>query len=228
LPIEKIIALCALLALSACSREASIENAIASARKAKLDQVESAGKGQPFFRKGTLDPVWREGEGIVRIPEVPLLNQKGEKRGAADFRGKVTLLGFFYSSCHGFCPVLIKSMQKAEAALAEVKGLRFVGISVDPGYDRPEVLRRYARSYGLSSRWELLTGKPGAVLALARDTFSSQAFRRNTEPSVRNFVHSEHLYLIDAEGRLRGVLNSTRLDLPKEARKAVLALLGPE
>jgi protein SCO1/2 len=219
-------ALAAFLALPACSREASIENAIGRAREAKLDQVESAGKGQPFFRKGTLDPVWKESEAIVRVPEVSLLNQKGEKRGAADFRGKVTLLGFFFSSCHGFCPVLLKSMQKAEAALAGVKGLRFVGISVDPEHDRPEVLHKFARSNHLSSRWELLTGEPAAVLGLARDTFSSQAFRRNTEPSVRNFVHSEHLYVIDEEGRLRGVLNSTRLDLPKEARKTVLALLG--
>jgi hypothetical protein len=48
-------------------------------------------------------------------------------------------------------------------------GIRLVEVTLDPAYDRPPVLYRYALAAGaLPARWSFATGRPSDVIALAQ------------------------------------------------------------
>ena len=47
--------------------------------------------------------------------------------------------------------------------------VRFVSITVDPGIDTPDVLRRYAARFGTdTATWDFLTGRPEEVSRVVR------------------------------------------------------------
>ncbi len=61
------------------------------------------------------------------------------------FQGKLLLMFFGFTSCPDICPVTLAMLSKAfselsEAELAQVTGLF---VSLDPGHDTPEILRKY-------------------------------------------------------------------------------------
>jgi len=219
----------ALLASTACHKTDSFDAEIAKQRGTLVDQVNVVGTAAPFFTIKTLNPIWAD-DGktpIVRIPKLSLIDQDGRRRDQTLFTGKITFVGFIFTSCQGFCPFLVGGMQGVERDLSGRSGsIQFVALSVDPKNDTPERLHDYARRHKLAvgKSWTLLTGDKQTIYSLARATFASQVFKRATaEP---NFVHSEHLYVLDAQGRLRGVLNGTRTDLKRDARKLVEQLLA--
>lgn len=185
------------------------------------DQVNPSSSGAPFFTIQTLNPIWdlNPKSPIVTIPPFQLTNQDGDRRDEALFADKISIVGFMFASCQGFCPFLIEGMKAIDHDLANQKNLQFVALSVNPDEDTPERLRTYANDHHLETktRWTLLTGSKSTIYDLAKKTFMSEAFRRPTKDA--NFVHSEHLYVIDGRGRLRGILNGTRVDIKTLARR---------
>jgi protein SCO1/2 len=212
---------------AACSKRESFEEAISKHRHSLVDQVNPAGSGAPFFTVDTLNPVWAltDSTAIVSIPKFQLVDQEGRIRDESLFHNKVTVVGFMFTSCSGFCPFLLKGMksidQEAKASGHEVQ---YVALTVNPEQDIPDKLKAYAKQRNLDTdaNWVLLTGDKDTIYSLAKKTFASQAFQRQSvSPS---FVHSEHLYVIDAQARLRGILNGTRVNVKNEA-KALLNMM---
>jgi len=186
-----------------------------------VDQVNTAKTGLPYFTVETLNPTWNSSDKIVTVPEFTLIDQNNQPRDASLFDGKVTVIGFMFASCQGFCPFVVEGMKSIDR---EFPGrAQFVTFTVDPENDTPGELKAYAKRKGLSEdRWTLLTGDKTTIFSLAKKTFASQAFRKpGTEP---NFIHSEHLYVIDGDRRLRGILNGTRIDVSREARLVLAGL----
>jgi protein SCO1/2 len=216
----------AALLSSGCTGSSSFDAAIERSRETTVDDVAAIGKGAPFYTEHSLNPVWDASgkTSIVRIPEIKLTAQDGKPRDEKLFRGKKTFVAFFFASCGGFCPTLVKNLQKVERELGATNDLQFVLMSVDPENDTPPMLRGFASKMQLTpGKWTLLTGDRETIYSLARDRFASQAFQR-VGATPRRFVHSEHFYVIDEEGRLRGVLNGNRPDAPKEASKLMAQL----
>lgn len=199
----------------------SFEEAIVRYRNTLVDQVNEVGKGLPFFSPETLNPTWKE-DNIVRIPSLELLDQDGKTIKESLFQGKITFVAFIFTSCNGFCPFLIQGLKKVETALKSYSNIQYVAFSVDPEQDTPSRLKTYAKKFNLAvnKNWKLLTGNHDTIYSLAKDTFASQAFKKTT-PGPRNFAHSEHFYVIDPQGRLRSVLNGTRLDTPQHAQVVI-------
>ncbi len=65
-----------------------------------------------------------------------------------DSRGKVLVLTFLYSTCHDLCPA---QAGKIAQAVGEVggKGVRVIGVSVDPTGDTPERARAFLKRFQL-------------------------------------------------------------------------------
>jgi protein SCO1/2 len=213
--------------LMACSKRESFEEAISKHRNSLVDQVNPVGKGAPYFTLDTLNPVWAltNGTPIVKIPKFQLIDQEGRTRDESLFQNKLTVVGFMFTSCSGFCPFLLNGMksidQEAKASGHEVQ---YVALTVNPEQDTPDKLKAYAQQRKLDTdkNWILLTGDKDTIYSLAKKTFASQAFKRQSvSPS---FVHSEHLYVIDTQSRLRGILNGTRVNVKNEA-KALLNMM---
>lgn len=206
----------------------SFDAAIAKHRNTLVDQVNAPENSAPFFTIKTLNPVWNitAKTPIVTIPHFNLIDQDGKRRDESLFDGKITIVGFIFAACNGFCPFLVQGMKAIEKDVIKSKSnVQFVAFTVNPEEDTPAVLRDYAREHHLNTRknWTLLTGSKETVMAIVKNTFASQAFKRTTVET--NFAHSEHLYVIDSAKNLRGILNGTRIDI-KEGAHAVIGDLA--
>src|SRR6202043_685405 len=71
--------------------------------------------------------------------------------------------------------------------------LRLVEVSIDPAFDRPAVLARYARTFEADpARWTFLTGDPQKVLDFAL-SFDVTAF---SDPHA-GMIHNERTVIVD-------------------------------
>lgn len=87
--------------------------------------------------------------------------------------------------------------------------LNFVSFSVDPTYDTPKVLARYAASYSANpARWHFLTGPKDNVFALIRSSFHL-AVENSNNNDPNDVMHSTMFVVVDPEAHVRGYYNST-------------------
>src|SRR5262249_9494553 len=127
--------------------------------------------------------------------------------GRVDLHGSVWVADFIFTRCAGTCPMITQRMAELQAACASdpaLKDIRFVSISVDPEFDRPEVLRDYAaRVHADPERWTFLTGTRDAVRGLVRDGFKLPV--EDQDDAAMPIMHSQSFVLVDRTGGVRAV-----------------------
>jgi protein SCO1/2 len=123
------------------------------------------------------------------------------------FKGKVVLVGFFFTTCNGACPATTARLAKIQEALAKQPALKdrvqLISISLDPERDTPEKLRGYLRLYDVDSRsWSFVTGAAADVRrTLARwDMWAKPAANGQLD-------HPSRVFLVDPQGRIREIYN---------------------
>ncbi|RED51585.1 SCO family protein [Aestuariispira insulae] len=96
-----------------------------------------------------------------------LVDHEGKPRTEKDFRGSFMLVYFGYTYCPDICPTDLFLMNQALEILGEdARKVQPLFISVDPGRDRPEILKEYVANFhpGLIG----LTGSENQVRAAAK------------------------------------------------------------
>ena len=95
-------------------------------------------------------------------PNFTLTDQHGQPVSLKDFRGKIVMLFFGYTTCPDVCPVTLSVVNKARESLgADAKDVQVVMVSVDPQRDTPEVMGEYVARYDPS--FIGLTGAPDKI-----------------------------------------------------------------
>src|SRR5690606_5379873 len=98
------------------------------------------------------------------------------------------------------------NVKKLAAGIPNQKNLQLLSITVDPERDQPKVLRRFRAMNGIQKKnWTFLTGNRTQIESLARDQFAGEVKTREVGGNLRDFVHTENLFLLDKQGYLRGV-----------------------
>jgi cytochrome oxidase Cu insertion factor (SCO1/SenC/PrrC family) len=123
--------------------------------------------------------------------ETALVDQRGSAFTLRELRGKPIVIAFVATRCTDACPI-------ADAVFAQLAreraGAQLVTISLDPRYDTPFVMSRYARDLQAPApAWRVASGKPLDVEAIL-DAFG--VVRAGHD------VHSTLVYCLDARGRL--------------------------
>jgi protein SCO1/2 len=140
-------------------------------------------------------------------PRFALVDQAGQIRSSDELRGSVWIADFIFTHCTSVCPVLTAKMVQLQRAIRDPR-LRFVSFSVDPDRDTPEALREYARRWAPDeSRWALLatTKQTLAAVVAGMKTF----VQAGSEPDAE--LHTGEFFLVDGQGRLRGLYDSNGL-----------------
>lgn len=83
------------------------------------------------------------------LPNVSLINQQGTELKFVDdlVRDRITCTFFFYTNCEGTCPGTVQKVRQLRDRVAnEFPGIEvaFVGITLDPEHDSPDVLLKYS------------------------------------------------------------------------------------
>lgn len=165
------------------------------------------GDGEPQPpRSTTLAAAPDSPETFGAVGEFSLTERSGRSVSDEDLTGEVWIVGFFFTRCAGPCPVLSTNMAGAQERLME-SDVRLVSISVDPAFDRPEVLTDYAREYGAQEgRWWFLTGAEDVIYPLMRESFYLGVDSLPDEDVVAGLriTHATKLVVVDREGKIRG------------------------
>lgn len=149
-------------------------------------------------------------EELVAIGEVPqfsFTDQNSQKISNKDYKGKVYLVEFFFTTCPTICPVMNQNMVKIQEAFKDNSDFGIASISINPENDTPEVLKAYAEKHGATHpNWHFLTGDQDAIYRLANNGFNMYA---GVNPEVKGgFEHSGMFALVDQDGNIRSRLDT--------------------
>ena len=109
---------------------------------------------------------------LWEVPDFALIERSGQSVTRADLRGKVWIASIIFTRCVDECPLVSNHMARLQATFAAEPDVRLVSITVDPAYDTPEVLTRYAQSFAAQpQRWLFLTGDKATIYRLVREGF---------------------------------------------------------
>jgi cytochrome oxidase Cu insertion factor (SCO1/SenC/PrrC family) len=173
--------------------------------------------------------VWRLPGRVRSVPEqreVPVLgvlkdfsltDRGGRPFTLADMKGNLWVADFIFTRCGGPCPRLSGSLTRLQNEFEAEPRLRFLTVTVDPDHDTPAVLEEYAQRFYARERWRFLSGPPEDVRRALKESFQVAA-QPNPDPKAgpgEAFIHSPHLALVDAEGRVRGYFANTPEDLAR-------------
>lgn len=137
-----------------------------------------------------------------KVPEFQFVNQNGDSISNNDYLGKVYIIEFFFTTCPSICPIMNKNLVGVEEKLGHNEDFGIVSISIDPQHDTSEVLKQYAKNYGIDNpNWNFLTGDRSEIYDLANRGFGIFANQDETVPG--GFAHSGMFALIDKEGYVR-------------------------
>lgn len=133
------------------------------------------------------------------VPDTPFLDQLGKPFRFSQLRGGDVVLSFIYTRCQDaqMCPLISAKFGQLQRALG-ARRVHLVEVSLDPTYDRPPVLARYAATFGADpKRWSIVVGDAEPTLNFAAQ-FGVNAF---ADPTI-GLIHSEALALIGRDGRI--------------------------
>ncbi len=147
-----------------------------------------------------------------------LTEQGGRPITDADLVGRPWIASFIFTRCPSSCPRITKVMKDLQGTLSET-GVRLVSITVDPGYDDPNVLKAFATRYGADpTRWHFLTGDRTQVFRLILEGFLqsvSEVPAAERTGDIEAVSHSDRLVLVGPGNIVLGAYKSTEPDSVK-------------
>ena len=166
-PVLQVATFAALLLLGAMNASAGEHDAHAAHR---------AAMAKPSYRVSNHD---------YDIPDLQLLDSAGSNvalRALLD-SGEPVALNFIFTTCTTICPVMTVTFAQMDQVLgAEADRVRLVSVSIDPEYDRPEILDAYAKQFRAGGNWTFLTGDTADIVTVLRSFDSYTGSKMSHRP----------------------------------------------
>lgn len=158
-----------------------------------------------------------------QIPEFSFFNQSGERFVSDHSDNYIWIADFIFTRCPLECPVMTENMRRVQQHFRDLENIRFISITVDPEYDRPDTLKAFAEKFTADlSNWSFLTGDKKDIYELATKGFFLSALKGDGGPD--DFIHSEMFVLVDKDRRIRGYFDGTSESDIKALKEDVLVL----
>jgi len=158
-----------------------------------------------LFLQACSEPVnWHASDVTGMMPnlEFTLTGPDGEQVDASSLQGKPVLVFFGFTSCPDVCPTTLTQLSVVMKKLGpQADNIQILLVSVDPGRDTPEVMKKYTASFG---PWLLgLTGSEEALATLRKAYGVYAAMESSDDKGAYNVMHSAAVFGFDAKGRAR-------------------------
>ena len=191
-----------------------------SASTTASDQL--ADDAVPYYNTPDFTPIWLTTPADVekrithRIADFSFRDQTDAVVTQQTVSNKVYVANFFFTACPSICPKMTNLLKAVQDTFRNEPKVQLLSFSVTPWLDSVPQLRRYAKSKGINStKWHLLTGNRSRIYDLARKSYFAEEAIGFTKDSTE-FLHTEHLILVDQTRRIRGIYNGTLpLDIDK-------------
>src|SRR3984885_7798951 len=103
------------------------------------------------------------------VPDTPFTDQTGRPFRFSQLRGEDAVLAFVYTRCQDprMCPLISAKFHALQQRIGARK-MHLVEVTLDPSYDRPDVLARYGKLFGADPKqWTLAVGDAEPTLDFA-------------------------------------------------------------
>ena len=143
-----------------------------------------------------------------KIADFELINQNGKTITQNDYKGKIYVADFFFTTCLTICPIMTDHMAQIQNELANDKDVLLLSHSVTPEIDSVAQLKKYALEKGVNdAKWNLVTGDKKQIYELARKSYL--AVKDFGDGGPFDMIHTENFMLIDKKRQIRGFYDGT-------------------
>lgn len=166
----------------------------------------------PYYDTPDFTPVWlsnNDANNIHRISDFSFTDQDGKQVTGSKLDGDIHVANFFFTTCPGICPSMTKNLIKIQNEFAAADDIKLVSYSVMPWIDSVSNLKNYEKTFDIKNgMWYLLTGSTSEIYELARKSYFAEEKAGYNSDSTE-FLHTEHVLLVDRKGHIRGIYNGT-------------------
>jgi protein SCO1/2 len=142
------------------------------------------------------------------VKDFELINQNGDTITQENYKDKIYVADFFFTTCLTICPVMTDHMLKIQEKIKDDPEVLLLSHTVFPKTDSVPVLKAYAEEKGIiDEKWNLVTGDKKHIYELARKSYL--ASKSNGDGGPYDMIHTENFVLVDKEKRIRGFYDGT-------------------
>ena len=146
-----------------------------------------------------------------RIADFSLTNQNGKTITQKDFKGKIYVADFFFTTCPNICIAMTDNLLKVQEKIKNNPNVMLLSHSVTPKIDSVPQLKKYAIEKGvIDKKWNLVTGDKKEIYDLARKSYL--AVKEDGDGGPFDMIHTENFILVDPDRRIRGFYDGTDLE----------------
>ena len=168
----------------------------------------------PYFDAHELTPYWKSDAAAksftpAAVGAFSVIDQNAAPVNEKFLEKKISLVNFFFAECPNLCPLMMRSIQRAQGRLgALANDVQIYSFSVKPADDSPAVLRAYAKTRGIDlAHWTLLTGNREEIYRIGKGVFKADG-SVGAQKSETSFIHNRNVYLVDRQRRIRGIYDT--------------------
>ena len=143
------------------------------------------------------------------IADFSLTNQNGITITQKDYKDKIYVADFFFTTCQTICPVMTDHMLIIQEKIKDDPEILLLSYTVTPTIDSVAQLKKYAVDKGVNdAKWNLVTGDKKQIYDLARKSYLAA---KDVPYNPYDLIHTENFILIDKKKRIRGVYDGTKM-----------------
>jgi len=143
------------------------------------------------------------------IADFSLINQNGKTITQEEYKDKIYVADFFFTTCLTICPIMTDNMVIIQEKLKNDSEVMLLSHSVTPVIDSVAQLKKYALEKGVDDKkWNLVTGDKKQIYQLARKSYL--AVKEDGNGDEYDMIHTENFILVDKKKRIRGFYDGTK------------------
>jgi protein SCO1 len=168
----------------------------------------------PYYNTPDFTPRFLQGYEDVnvithQIADFSFTNHDSNIISQKNIEGKIHIADFIFTSCGSICPVMTSNLQKVSDAFSTDTNVVLLSFTVTPWIDSVSRLKKYMAAKKITNpNWHFLTGQQSVIYNLARTSYFAEEDIGFTKDSSE-FLHTEHILLVDKTKRIRGIYNGT-------------------
>ncbi|MFV0565721.1 MAG: SCO family protein [Flavobacteriaceae bacterium] len=152
-----------------------------------------------------------------KIADFKLVNQNGDTITQDNYKDKIYVADFFFTTCQTICPIMTTHMAEVQNQILNDNEVMLLSHTVTPEIDTVAQLKRYAVEKGVvDSKWNMVTGNKKQIYQLARKSYL--AVKDDGDGGPFDMVHTENFMLIDKKRQIRGFYDGTN---PEEIKRLI-------
>lgn len=143
-----------------------------------------------------------------KIADFKLVNQNGDTITQDDYKDKIYVADFFFTTCLTICPIMTDHMIEIQEKIKDDQEIQLLSHTVFPVSDSVPVLKKYAEEKGvIDEKWNLVTGDKKQIYDLARKSYL--ATKSTGDGGKYDMIHTENFVLVDKKQQIRGFYDGT-------------------